>query len=97
MKGLFVRLPAALDHTLTARCRQDGRTKVGVITELVEEYLVHQPPAEDPLDAAQAYGIDLSLLTSNLRKSPTERLRDHAAGQAFVTKLRKAGKKRDQL
>jgi len=45
-----------------------------------------------PADArarAKAYGVDLSLIDANLRRTPDERLRAHEANAAFVTALRR--------
>lgn len=50
--------------------------------------------AESPaLKRAEEYGIDITLLIENLRRSPTERLRQHQAMLEFVEELRRAGQK----
>jgi len=43
---------------------------------------------------AQAYGVDLSLIDANLRRTPDERLRAHEANTAFVTALRRRAPRR---
>ena len=43
---------------------------------------------------AEEYGVDISLLIENLRRSPTERLRRHQAMLEFVAELRRAGQKK---
>ncbi|MBT4821023.1 MAG: hypothetical protein HN742_13080 [Lentisphaerae bacterium] len=40
---------------------------------------------------AAEYGIDMSLLEENLRKTPEQRLEAHAAALALVAQLRQAG------
>lgn len=46
---------------------------------------------------ALAYGIDITLLIENLRRSPTERLRRHHAMLEFVEELRRAGERRKEI
>lgn len=45
-------------------------------------------PAADPLAAAREYGIDLSLLRSNLLRTPEERLRIAGRNAEFIRRLR---------
>jgi hypothetical protein len=40
--------------------------------------------------AAEAYGCDMSLIESNLRRTPAERIRDHSRALATATALREA-------
>jgi len=47
-----------------------------------------------PWNAAAAYGVDMSLIESNLRKTPQERIRAHCRALAAANKLRKAAKSR---
>jgi hypothetical protein len=93
-KGLFIRLPQDLEERFTAICGREGFKKGGLITKWVRDFVrVHGE--KDPIREAAEYGIDLSLLRTNLRKSPTERLRDHAAAHIFVEKLRLAGEEKN--
>ena len=48
------------------------------------------PPGADALAAAIAFGIDLSLLEENLRKTPTERLRELTRMQELFERLHPA-------
>lgn len=43
----------------------------------------------DPLKAAREYGVDLSLLQANLRRTPAERLRQLDAMLSFVHRIRR--------
>ncbi|MBI4610008.1 MAG: hypothetical protein HY726_13485 [Candidatus Rokubacteria bacterium] len=43
---------------------------------------------------AEEYGIDITLLVENLRRSPTERLRRHQMMLEFVEELRRAAQKK---
>lgn len=45
--------------------------------------------AIDPIAAAEAWGLDLSLIRENLRKTPGERLRQLDAMLAFATRVRR--------
>lgn len=45
---------------------------------------------------AQEYGIDLTLLIENLRRSPTERLRRHQAMLEFVEEVRRAAQQKQE-
>ncbi len=42
------------------------------------------------LAAAAAYGIDLTLIEANLRRTPDERVRDHESAMEVAQALRKA-------
>jgi len=44
--------------------------------------------------AAEAYGIDMSLLESNLRRTPEQRIRAHERVRAMVRALREGMRKR---
>jgi hypothetical protein len=44
----------------------------------------------DPIQAAIDYGIDISMLIDNLKRTPTERIRRHQAALETIEKLRKA-------
>ena len=50
--------------------------------------------ARSAWEEAQAYGIDMSLLESNLRKTPQERIRAHSRALAMATALKQAMKQR---
>ena len=45
-------------------------------------------------EKARAYGIDMSLIEANLRKTPLQRIRNHARALASATQLREAMGKR---
>ncbi|MBM3887908.1 MAG: hypothetical protein FJ388_02155 [Verrucomicrobia bacterium] len=44
--------------------------------------------------AAEAYGCDMSLIESNLRKTPAEGIRDHSRALAMATALCKGMKRK---
>jgi hypothetical protein len=46
----------------------------------------------DEIQAAADYGIDISLLFDNIRKTPAERIRQHQIALNTAEKLRKAKK-----
>src|SRR5262245_27141743 len=46
----------------------------------------------DPLERAVWYGIDLTLLKENLRRTPTERLERHKQALAAAEAIRKAAR-----
>jgi hypothetical protein len=46
----------------------------------------------DPLQRAVWYGIDLTLLRENLRRTPTERLENHRRALEAVEAIRKAAR-----
>jgi hypothetical protein len=48
----------------------------------------------DPIERAIWYGIDLTLLKENLRRTPTERLERHKQALKAVEAIRKAARKR---
>ena len=48
----------------------------------------------NPIARAVWYGIDLSLLKENLRRTPTERLERHRQALAAVEAIRKAARER---
>jgi hypothetical protein len=52
--------------------------------------LINNPPAGSKLAEAKEYGIDLTLLVSNLNLSVTDRLRKLQAVAAFMEKVRAA-------
>lgn len=51
----------------------------------------HEVPLEEAVGAAEAYGVDVSMLRERLRLSPTERLRRHQAVLELSLRLREAG------
>lgn len=91
MKPLFIRIDDELDQRLSELCRREGYKKGGVISKLIRSFLDQQKKDRDPIEEAKEFGIDLTLLHSNLQKSPTERLQDHARFHEFVEELRRAG------
>ena len=58
--------------------------------------LIASPAAGSKIAAAKDFGIDLTLLVRRLELTPTERLQELAAAQAFVQKLRAAKKTPDR-
>ncbi len=50
--------------------------------------LINNPPAGSKLAEAKEYGIDLTLLVSNLNLSVTDRLRKLQAVASFMEKVR---------
>ena len=54
--------------------------------------LITSPPAGSKIAAAKDFGIDLTLLVRRLELTPTERLQELAAAQAFVQKAQAAKK-----
>jgi hypothetical protein len=54
--------------------------------------LIASPAAGSKIAAAKDFGIDLTLLVRRLELTPTERLQELAAAQAFVQKLQAAKK-----
>jgi hypothetical protein len=56
--------------------------------------LITSPPAGSKIAAAKDFGIDLTLLIRTLEMTPTERLQELAAAQAFVQQLQAARKTR---
>ena len=51
-------------------------------------------PVQSAWKVAEAYGCDMSLIESNLRKTPQERIRAHSRALATATTLRAAMEKR---
>lgn len=58
-----------------------------------EERLLNPAPGS-AIEAAQKFGIDLTLLVERLRMTPTERLERHQSALEMVEALREAGRKR---
>lgn len=52
--------------------------------------LIANPPPGSKLAAAKEFGIDLTLFIRRLGMTPTQRMRDLEAGQAFFEELRKS-------
>jgi hypothetical protein len=55
--------------------------------------LINNPPPGSKLAEAKEYGIDLTLLLSNLRLTPTERARRLVEGAETLRILKEAGRK----
>jgi hypothetical protein len=53
--------------------------------------LIINPPPGSKLAEAKEWGVDLTLLLSNLKRTPTERARDLEAGARSMEALLKAG------
>lgn len=51
------------------------------------------PENENPIERAREFGIDLTLLEENLRLTPTERLKKHAAALDLMQEARRAGER----
>jgi len=94
MKGLFIRLDDETTRVLNEVCRREGYQKTGLITKLIRDFANAAEGDRGGIRKAEEFGIDMSLIEENLKKSPTERLRDHARAYAFVEALR--GAKRRQ-
>lgn len=94
MKGLFIRIDEALDQRLTSLCQKEGYKKAGLIARLIQNFLNQRPSGSDPIQEAKDFGIDTTLLASNLEKTPTERLENHASLYNFIRELKKGGEKR---
>ncbi|HEX5035678.1 MAG TPA: hypothetical protein VFX30_00780 [bacterium] len=90
MKGLFLRLEDQLDRDLNEVCRREGYKKSGLITKLIRDFIRSADKPRDPVREAQDFGIDISLIDENLKKTPTQRLRDAEQAAAFVEALRRA-------
>jgi hypothetical protein len=58
-----------------------------------EEKLLNPPPG-GRIEAARAFGIDLTLLIEQLRKTPEERVRDLQRAVAGLEAVRGKGRKR---
>jgi hypothetical protein len=52
--------------------------------------LINNPPVGSKLAEAKEYGIDLTLLVSNLKRTPTERAERLVAGAETLRALRNA-------
>jgi hypothetical protein len=89
MKGFFLRIPEELDRHFTEYCEGEGYKKSGLILKWIYDRLESQK-SKDPIADAKAFGMDIHKLKSNLRKTPTQRLQDHARVQSFSSELRKA-------
>jgi len=65
---------------------------IGLMTGKSNQNLKHRNKSRrtDPLRAAAAYGIDVSMLADNLKRSVTERIRRHQIALNTAEKLRKA-------
>jgi hypothetical protein len=61
------------------------------MTSEVEQRLLNPAPGS-AIEAAQKFGIDLTLLIERLRMTPTERLEHHQAALEMVEALRDAGR-----
>jgi hypothetical protein len=90
MKGIFLRLEDRLDRSLSEICRREGYKKGGLITKLIRDFVQSANKQPDLVREAQDFGIDMSLIDENLKKTPTQRLRDVEQAAAFVETLRKA-------
>lgn len=66
------------------------RAMAGKSNENAEDKDAAATPQTDPIQAAIDYGIDVSMLADNLRRSVTERIRRHQIALSTVQKLRKA-------
>ncbi|MBI2066575.1 MAG: hypothetical protein HYT77_00995 [Deltaproteobacteria bacterium] len=93
MKPLFVRIDEDLERRLTDLCRREGYKKGALVTRLVREFIEKSGISSNPIKAAEDFGIDISLLQERLKKTPTERLRDHAQFHQFVSSIRGAALK----
>ena len=62
-------------HATLNREAEDALSFQGGVTRRAEEKLLHPPPGSR-IEAARAYGVDLTLLVERLRLTPEERVRD---------------------
>lgn len=76
MTGIFV-LPSTVRSFI-----------IRFMAERSNQNFKHRKP--DPLQVAADYGIDVSMLADNLKRSVTERIRRHQIALNTVEKLRKA-------
>ncbi len=62
----------------------------------LEEVLSPDPATAptDPIERAVWYGVDLTLLKENLRRTPTERLERHEHALVAAEAIRKAARER---
>ncbi len=58
--------------------------------------LVQNPPPGSKIEAAKAYGVDLTLNLASLFLTPLERIREMERAQKFVEKMREAASPRKQ-
>lgn len=89
MKGIFLRIPDDLDRRFTVYCEREGYKKSGLILKWMQDQITRHEP-KDSLADASFFGVDVKKLKENLRKTPTQRLRDHARASAFAFKLKQA-------
>ena len=61
--------------------------------EIIKEKEVEYE-TKDAIKAADEYGIDVSLLYENLKRSPTERLEQNEQMLEFAQELKRAGKQK---
>ena len=95
-KGLFLRIAPDLDQRLSRYCAEHSYKKGGFITKLIRDFLDSESGERNAIDEAKEFGIDISLNASRLRKSPTERLRDHEAANRFAEEIRRSGERARQ-
>jgi len=88
MSGLFVRIDSRLNRRLTEFCSRKGYKKGFLIERLIQNFLGKAIQKSDPIQEAQDFGIDLTLLDGNLKRTPTERLEHHAQAHQFVSEIR---------
>ena len=60
------------------------------------EERLRNPPPGSRIEAAQKYGIDLTLLISQLRRTPAERARDMHEASQVAEKYRGVARKRQR-
>ncbi len=94
LKGVFIRLDDRLDRELTDFCRNHGYKKSGLISKLIRDHIEQKTGPRDPIREAQEFGIDLTLIDENLKKTPLERIRDHEQAHKFAEALKQAGQTR---
>ena len=90
VKGTFLRLDDQLDKDLTEICRREGYKKSGLIIKLIRDFVQAPGRQRNPVQKAKDFGIDTSLIEENLKKTPSQRLRDLEQAATFVETLRKA-------
>jgi hypothetical protein len=78
------------------RSSLSASSPLAIVNSMSQDHEVLPPDPEsvptDPLERAVWYGIDLTLLKENLRRTPTERLERHKQALAAAEAIRKAAR-----
>lgn len=79
-----------MNHAPVATCYKEGVARSG----MTAEEKLRNPRPGSKIEAAQRYGVDLTLLIESLRLTPEERLRDLQRVMEDFEALREAGRKK---